>query len=205
MILILCPLPLEVKLLHKALINEGLLFKSSHGTHIGEKIVLSVGGHGKVNFALNTQKLILQYKPSLMICAGAAGGLKELNTLDVVAATKTVEHDYNIKFIKMALPSFEGDAATLKKIKNVKKVILASGDEDILDSNRANEVHEKTLAQAVAWEGAGAAKACALSDTPFLELRCITDLCNSDTVSDFKSNLEEGMNRIGKVIVDLLL
>ena len=100
MILVLCPLKIELKQLLKALSSAGLVFRSDHGTHHGEDLILSVGGHGKVNFALNAYSLILKHKPSLLICAGTAGNLDGLKPLEVIAATKTVEHDYNLKFIK---------------------------------------------------------------------------------------------------------
>lgn len=205
MILILCPLKIELNYLLKSFEEKGLSFNKNQNAYVGEHLTLAVGGHGKVNFAISTVKLILEYKPSLLICSGAAGGIKNLKLLDIVAATKTVEHDYNIKFIQKDQPSFDGDFRALNTLKGVKKVIMASGDEDIIDSKSALMIHQKTQALAVAWEGAGGAKACAFMNTPFLELRCITDLCDQNTLSDFKENLEKGMAQVAHVIIDSFL
>ena len=48
----------------------------------------------------------------------------------------------------------------------------------------------RTGALAVAWEGAGGARACHFSGIPFLEIRGITDSADSDAASDFRATLE---------------
>jgi nucleoside phosphorylase len=53
--------------------------------------------------------------------------------------------------------------------------MIASGDEDIVTIERAAELHTQTGAVAVAWEGAGVARACLFSQIPYLEIRGITD------------------------------
>src|SRR6218665_1947884 len=52
---------------------------------IAGRFAAAVGGHGKVQFALTTQFLIRELKPSLVVCAGACGALDpKLKALDVV-------------------------------------------------------------------------------------------------------------------------
>lgn len=180
--------------------------------HLPElEITLAQGGVGKVQFAVKTQHL-LDACPDwdLVICAGAAGGLvDDVSVGDVVVATATVEHDYQNKFAKRRLPKFDGAQDAIAELKRLRTpsdefvvhfAPIASGDEDIVDGERRNAVHELTGASAVAWEGIGGAKACAFSKAPFLEIRGITDDANHHAPSDFKQNLEVAMSNVATFI-----
>src|SRR6266850_689065 len=59
-------------------------------------IVVTPGGHGKTQFAVQAQYLIGAFQSvELVICAGAAGSLApQLSVGDVVVGRATVEHDY---------------------------------------------------------------------------------------------------------------
>ncbi len=207
MILVICPLKIEFKYLKEAFkkLNYKISTKPSHCFVQDTPLTLAVGGHGKVNFALSTFELIKSLKPDLVICAGAAGGLKGTSHLDIIAATKTIEHDYKTLFEpNTPLPEFTGDTTLIKKISILDKVktgVIASGDEDVVSEKRADEIQKLTGAIAVAWEGAGGAKACKKTNTPFLELRFISDLCDESTHKDFKANLSKGMNIIASKLL----
>ncbi len=199
MILVVTPLPLELEALRAA----GLA---------GPGVRLEVGGHGKVQFALRTQSFIVEAKPSLVICAGACGGLSpDVKPLDVVIAESTVEHDFRLRFIQRPLPAFAGDPDSLARLKNyatqrfgVHFGVVASGDEDIIDGVRAGEVRKLSGAVAVAWEGAGGARACLLNGIPFLEIRGVTDSCDNSSVANFRKNLAPAMNHVADVIKSLV-
>jgi adenosylhomocysteine nucleosidase len=194
MILVLTPLQIEFDALNAALAKNPP----------ANRLRLAVGGHGKVQFALSTQQLILELHPRLVICAGAAGALSaEVKPLDVVIAEETIEHDYNLRFIKRPQPSFAGDTATLEVLRRHslwKFGKIASGDEDVLALERAAEIRALTGAVAVAWEGAGCARACVHQRTPFLEVRCITDSADADAPTHFATNVRTGMARIADVL-----
>jgi adenosylhomocysteine nucleosidase len=70
---------------------------------------------------------------------------------------------------------------------------IASGDEDIIDPDRAGELFAKTSALAVAWEGAGAARASHFNKIPYLEIRAITDSADKNATEDFRKNIKLGM------------
>lgn len=170
----------------------------------------SMGGHGKTQFAIQTQHLIDQLRTvEAVICAGCAGGLvDDVSTYDIVAATKTIEHDFRIKFFKRADPTFLGDQLMLKKLTALPDGLplvhlgaIASGDEDILDKSRAAELRAQTGALAVAWEGAGGARACQFSRVPFLELRAITDAADEQAGKDFAGRLKLAMSNLGDVLL----
>ena len=174
-------------------------------------ITLAPGGLGKAQFALQTQHLLDCCSDwDVIICAGAAGALGDkVSVGDVVVATTTVEHDYNNKFNKRPLPKFDGADATISDLKSASQSThsfrvhfgpIASGDEDVVETERGRELHESTGALAVAWEGAGGARACAFSSVPFVEIRGVTDTANHTAAADFSENLGVAMNNLATLI-----
>jgi len=174
-------------------------------------MTLARGGTGKAQFAVQTQHLLdaaLDWE--LVICAGAAGALiDDLSVGDVVVATSTVEHDYNNKFSERPAPSFDSAPEAIAALRRIPlsfdsfKVhfgIVASGDEDIVDAERRRTLHHQLNALAVAWEGAGGARACKFSSVPFVEIRGVTDAANQLAPSDFETNLEIAMNNVAALI-----
>ena len=128
-------------------------------------------------------------------------------------ATTTVEHDYNNKFNERALPKFDGARTAIADLKSVSHSTnafsvhfgpIASGDEDVVETKRKRMLHESTGALAVAWEGAGGAKACAFSGLPFVEIRGVTDTADHNAASDFEDNLGVAMNNLAALIISWL-
>jgi adenosylhomocysteine nucleosidase len=174
------------------------------------QLVMAHGGHGKAQFAVHTQHLI-DHCPTaeLIICAGAAGGISDsLVVGDVVVGTASVEHDYRIRFIVQPLPRFPADAATLAAWRKIPSTFpfqvhfgpIASGDEDVVSAERAQEIACQTEALCVAWEGAGAACAAAFNCLPCLEVRAITDTANHLAPEHFDQNLPLAMQNIAKYL-----
>ena len=62
-------------------------------------------------------------------------------------------------------------------------------------------LHQSTNALAVAWEGAGGARAARFSNVPFVEIRGVTDTADHDAPSDFKKNLETAMRNVATFIM----
>jgi adenosylhomocysteine nucleosidase len=161
---------------------------------------------------VQTQHL-LDHAPPLeaVICLGAAGALSDdLAIGDLVLASETVEHDYTERFSPRPLPRFAAEARLLDALQRlphstlpfgVHVGIIASGDEDVIELERAAALREATEACAVAWEGAGGARACAFSGVPFLELRGITDTANHQAPADFRTNLQRAMANAAALIL----
>lgn len=177
----------------------------------GLALVLAVGGHGKTQFGVHTQHLLDHCAPCLVVCVGAAGSLQEgVGVGDLVAATATVEHDYTLRFASRPLPRFDGDPATLDRLRRLPRPSghrfrlhfgpVTSGDEDVVDTGRARDLAAKTGALCVAWEGAGAARACRFSGVPFLELRAVTDAADKSAPQDFDRNLPLGMTHVARLL-----
>jgi adenosylhomocysteine nucleosidase len=134
------------------------------------RVLVGPGGHGKTQFAVQAQYLISQFPSTeLVICAGAAGSLSsQLSVGDVVVGTETVEHDYRVLVASRPLPRFPGHGPSIDALRRsahgvsgfrVVFDVIASGDEDVVVSERAQAIRDQTGAACVAWEGSGAARA----------------------------------------------
>jgi adenosylhomocysteine nucleosidase len=220
-ILVVTPLQEEYTDLHESLSVLGL---KSYAERIGRlavycfpdiNVTLARGGHGKTQFGIQTQYLLDHKTFDLVICAGAAGSLApEVRVGDVIVATSTLEHDYNLKFAIRPKPSFAGDAKNIERIKGldlsdadfpVHFGIMAGGDEDVIETTRGAELYEAYHALAVAWEGVGGARACAFSEVPYLEIRGATDTANHEAPVVFDVNLKIVMKNIAFLLHRWLL
>ena len=185
-------------------------------SYLGGDLVIAPGGLGKAQFGIQTQHAIDTLRDrDMVICAGSAGGLGEdLKIGDVVVATETVEHDFKWGILSgKPLPRFPGDQKSIAVLESelpemessfdVHFGIVASGDESIVDSRRAQELRRVTDAIAVAWEGAGGARAAAFSNLPFLEVRGISDGAGEDAPSEFEANLPDAVHNVAVIVLRL--
>jgi adenosylhomocysteine nucleosidase len=216
-ILVVTPIQEEIDFFRKSCVEQGF---QAETTVIGKLPVtrfpelgmtLGAGGLGKTQFAVQTQHLI-DVGPGwdLVICAGAAGALDDgLAIGDIVIATETVEHDIRNKFGKPLLPKFRSAEAIVTSFRGkfVNPSILqvhfgpvASGDEDVIEPERRQEIQSRTGALVVAWEGAGGARACQFSGVPYLEIRGVTDNASGTAAADFATNLENVMRNVAILI-----
>lgn len=175
-------------------------------------LLVANGGHGKTQFGIQAQHLLC-HDPQiqLLVCAGAAGALSNsLKVGDVVVATETVEHDYNLKFVSRPLPRFAGNHQVIEIIQNLPQPdtafsvhfgAVASGDEDVVDVARGQELMNLTNCIAVAWEGAGGARACKFNEKCYVELRAVTDTANHQAAADFETNLVTAMCNLAQIVI----
>ncbi len=211
-ILIVTPLPEEYDDLYASLWALGL---SSRPVKIGKldthcfpeiAATLARGGHGKTQFGIQTQHLLDHARFDLVICAGAAGALApNVQVGDLIVATSTLEHDYNVKFAVRAKPQFAGDAKSIEQIRaldlsaagfKVHFGIMAGGDEDVIEVARGADLYKAHKALAVAWEGVGGARASAFSGVPYVEIRGATDTADHEAPVVFDTNLKIVMRNI---------
>ncbi len=183
----------------------------------GGEIILASGGLGKAQFGVQTQHLIDNLAGvSLVVCAGTCGRLDStLSVGDVVVGTQTVEHDFNrgMALIELPLPTFEGDAKMIEKLKGISDNGdlprslrfggIASGDEGVASEERIREISESTGALVVAWEGAGGARAAQLSGIPFLEIRGISDGAGENAFEEFWANIPIAIRSVATVVREI--
>jgi adenosylhomocysteine nucleosidase len=150
------------------------------------RALVAPGGHGKSQFAVQAQYLIGRFPSTeLVICAGAAGSLSsQLSVGDVVVGTETVQHDHRLLFASRPLSRFSGHGPSIDALRRpAHRVsgfqfaldVIASGDEDVVTSERAQAIRDQTGAACVAWEGSGAARAALFNGIGSLEIRAVTD------------------------------
>jgi len=176
-------------------------------------LMIACGGLGKVQFGLSTRHLI-DCGPTWewVVCAGAAGGLsKSFSIGDIVVGEETVEYDIRNHFGPPLLPRFPASPPLLVRYQessarnrwlfNTHFGVIASGDQDVVEEQVRREIVELTKALAVAWEGAGGARACQFSDVPFVEIRGISDKANDDAPSDFEDNVPLVMRNLAEFII----
>jgi adenosylhomocysteine nucleosidase len=172
-------------------------------------LCIASGGLGKTQFAVQTQYLIDRRTWALVVCAGAAGALvDDVDIGDVVVGTETIEHDIR-KVGRPLVPRFAGDEATVARCRatfppgttsRVHYGGIASGDEDVVDVRRRVECQRITGALVVAWEGAGAARACAFSGVPFVEIRAVADRADQFGPQDFARSVRTAMQAVTMVV-----
>jgi len=177
----------------------------------GPDILLAIGGVGKAQFALQTTHLLdsMDAPPEVVICAGASGAVDEMLAIgDVVVGVETIEHDFTTRFNPKPRPRFEGHPPTIDALRALKGFdfrvafgTIASGDEDIIAHARRAELHAQTGADAVAWEGAGGARACAFMGVPYVEIRGVSDSASESAPAEFRVNLQIAMGNIACLIL----
>lgn len=178
-------------------------------------VTLAEGGFGKVQYGVTTQHL-LDHLPGvdLVVCAGVAGGLsEEVRVGDVVVATATVEHDFYSEVLLRVPPRIDGSSEHLARLAGtageadapfrIHFAPIASGDEGISDWDRKKDIRARTEALAVAFEGAGGARAALFSGIPYLEVRGISDMAEGDILTELEANLPHVMQNVAAVVARL--
>jgi adenosylhomocysteine nucleosidase len=176
-------------------------------------MVVAIGGHGKTQFAIQTQYLIDRSPDAqVLLCVSAAASLTDsLKLGDIVVGTHSVEHDYKLRFVNRPSPCHEADATLLQEFRETVRTDtfrfrvqfgpIASGDEDIVDPVRAHALRAATDALYVAWEGSGGARAAGFNGLSFLEVRCRTDGADSDAAVSLHENLVHVMPHVAELII----
>jgi adenosylhomocysteine nucleosidase len=219
--LVLCPLEIELKHLKNSFVNLGLKFTEVKSTsqkfykNTEWNFALSAAGHGKAQFALQAMDLVHEISDvNAIYCVGSAGSLtREIELFDLVVGEKTIEHDYNVKFIQdFDLPQFTADPNLVSKCKTLANDFkfkvhfgsIASGDEDIVNVERAKELRTLTAALAVAWEGSGGARVAKFKRIPYLEIRSVSDSADQSNIELFKKNLPLCMANLAEFLLKQL-
>ncbi|MBP5443210.1 MAG: 5'-methylthioadenosine/adenosylhomocysteine nucleosidase, partial [Treponema sp.] len=186
------------------IVKGGLTFSS--GLLGGKPVVVVQSGVGKVNAALCAQRLILEFGVSRIINTGIAGAMASgLGVLDFVVSTGALYHDmdatgfgYKVTQIpQMDVSVFPADKAMVKaaqdsfsKMETAKdhKIVaglIASGDQFISDKARKEKIRSDCNPACVEMEGAAIAHACYLNKTPFVIIRCMSDMADDNGESTY--------------------
>ena len=194
----------------------GLTF---HKGDLGNNEVICVmSGIGKVNSSISTTLLITSYKPDLVINSGIAGGSHNLQTKDIIIADKLAYSDVDVQAfgyefgtvpgMPLYYETSEKYRTILKSVFEANNVAYKEGLVLTADTFRLsqNEIkNELSCDFAVEMEGASIAQACHKLQTPFLSIRIISDILDSENhMDDYNSFERESALFSGKTTIELI-
>lgn len=188
------------------------------GKLYNKDVVIVKCGIGKVNAALCTQLLILNFKVSKIINTGIAGAIGEgLNIYDFVVSTEAVYHDFDVRFFGYKLGQVPGMPETFKADKSlintavaafeqtdfanklkISQGRIASGDQFISDDEKKSFIISNFHPQCVEMEGCAIAQTCYANKVPFVIIRCMSDTAD-DSVKETYS--EETASRLSSTFL----
>ena len=162
--------------------------------------VVAKCGIGKVNAAVCTQTMILNYSPDMIINTGIAGSTCEKTHIgSVVIADRVVQHDFDTTILgdeagTLFLPEgniiyIPADAGTVQELEaacsgleDVDYTIgtVATGDQFIGTLPARRAINDRFSAVACEMEGGSIAQVCYINKIPFCILRSISDDSSGD-------------------------
>lgn len=174
----------------------------------GKKVVIVKCGIGKVNAALCTQLLIIQFKVKKIINTGIAGAVGgNLKTFDFVVSTSTVYHDFDTtyfgykkgqipgmpeqfiadkKMISITISSF--NKTDFSKSHQIKEGLIASGDQFISEKTKKDYIKSSFSPLCVEMEGCAVSHTCYAYGIPFIIVRCMSDMADETVESTYSFN-----------------
>ena len=222
MIGIIGAMSLEINGLLKLMSNKTKKKISGVDFHLGlingKEVAIAKCGVGKVAAAYCTQAMIMEYKPSLIINTGVAGGIADvLEVEDIVIASDLVQHDLDTTILgdilgmipginrihipcsKKAIKSFSLCAENLGYPYYVGRI--ASGDQFISSKEKIKYIADNFHALACEMEGAAIAQVCYMNKVDVIVIRSISDKADEKSLFDFLSFAK----RAAKKSINLLL
>jgi adenosylhomocysteine nucleosidase len=188
------------------------------GKLYNKDVVVVKCGIGKVNAALCTQLLILNFKVSKIINTGIAGAVGEgLKIYDSVVSTEAVYHDFDVQFFGYKLgqvpgmpEAFKADPTLINAAKQafeqtdfanklkLSQGRIASGDQFISGNEKKSYIISTFHPQCVEMEGCAIAQTCYANNVPFVIIRCMSDTAD-DSVKETYS--EETASRLSSTFL----
>lgn len=225
MIAVICAMPIEAELLKQKLENVKIVEVLNKvfytGTINDKEIVLVICGIGKVSAGITTALLIEHFRPSLIINSGIAGGFSsKLNTLDLVVSQKVAYYDVDLcadneEYGKLPnLPKYFISDTEVIKVLDKNNIsyhygVIITADTFAADKNKIDNLvkqyyrDEEVLA--VDMESASVGQVCFTSDTPFINLRVISDVIGEKSqLSTYYNFVEIAANKSVDVILNII-
>lgn len=169
----------------------------------GKDVVLAQCQEGKVNAAICTQTMILNFDLSAIINVGVAGAVsKKLEIGGIAISRNTVEFDMDVSALQYELGYIFGlDRVFMEcdsklyyalgeiasKNNNVQLGTIASSDRFVTDEETKVMLEYEFNTVAVDMESASICHTCLLNKIPFVALRAISDSGNSMEYKEFVS------------------
>lgn len=183
-------------------------------------VIVSRSGIGKVSASVAAALVINQYKPSLVINTGTAGGLGATEVYDLVLASEVGHHDVDLTAFGYSMGQqaqmprlFSADNHWLEQMERVLKKrsdkfhkgLVVSGDSFIHSPERLKQiVHFFPDALAVEMEAAAIAQTCFLMNTPFVMLRAISDKAGIGNALSYEQFVTQAGRISAQINIDFL-
>lgn len=191
------------------------------GTLSGKNVVLMKSGIGKVNAAISTTILHENFKPSMIINAGSAGGLKSKHSVgDIIISDEVIHHDVDATVFNYKLGQVPQMPETFKADKELKRIVknsintlnlsadfglIGTGDSFIGRDDQVDFIkHNFPEVSAVEMEAASVAQVCYFYNTPFVIIRALSDIAGENSSISFEEFLKEAANNSAKVIIETI-
>ncbi len=189
------------------------------GTLSGKEIVLSQCGVGKVNSSMAATLLIDHFGCDLLINTGIAGGIKGVETKDIVIAKSLMYYDVDAqafgysygqipKMPRYYIPSIESNLRVKKALKELgysyKEAAIYSGDSFVSSLEPIKNITVDAIS-VVEMEGTSIAQVCVKSGIDFMVLRYVSDLVgHPNQIEDYNYFESEMAKRSAKICLEIL-
>ena len=213
MIAIICAMKQELDEILKLMYNFKSINIYSNQFYIGtinqKKCVAGLCGVGKVNAAICTQTLIMEYTPKAILNVGVAGSIDEnVKIGDVVIADATIQHDFDISaFSHRKKGEISGiNSVEIKTSKHITDKLIAcsekiknltfhcgtvlTGDQFISSKEKLIDLKNEFGGLACEMEAGSIAQTCLLNGISCGIIRAISDSANSSSTLDFNSFIQ---------------
>lgn len=162
-------------------------YQISYFNYLDKEIYIVESGVGEIYAAGATQLLISKYNVEAIINFGVCGLLNDkLNLLETVLVEGVVHYDFDLSAIDDVPSCQYPDMDTVISCKNklfdiveeispIQKVICASGDKFIVDSDAKNNLYEEYNASICEMESAGVVLTCLNNNILFLVIKAVSD------------------------------
>ena len=190
----------------------------------GKPVVIAQAGIGKILSAAGTTAMLNRYPISSVLFTGIAGGVgDDTKVLDVVIATKLVQHDYG-QITNDGFEWSEGydgeegyypcDAGLVKLAYDAAVVVVggdhvfqgvvASGDQFVASEKYVKKLQENHNALACEMEGASIALVCERYDVPFVVIRTMSDKADGLAHETFENMAVIAAENSCKIVLEML-
>ncbi|MCR5717508.1 MAG: 5'-methylthioadenosine/adenosylhomocysteine nucleosidase [Oscillospiraceae bacterium] len=186
--------------------------ESRHGAN---QIVTACCGIGKVNAAVCTQIMIDRFGVDCIINTGIAGGMNPaIKVLEIVISTNVLPHDLDRHFLADYPPyhaEFEADSDLQSLAKTVCDEMgivsysgkIVSGDAFVTDSSVKAKITEVHAPYAIDMETAAIGQCAWRNKTPFVSVRCISDLADDDGAMSFEEFEVKAASRVAEIVMKM--
>lgn len=191
----------------------------TQGNILDHEVIVTKCGVGKVNASMAATILIGYFDCDFIINTGIAGGIKGVQTEDIVLATKLMYYDVDLtvfgyeygqlpKMPTYYLPQLDYVVAMKKALIDLgyayKEATVYSGDCFVSDLSCLEKV-DTTKACIAEMEGAAIAQTCTKSGIDFVVLRYVSDIVGEkDQIKDYMSFEKAMSERSAQICLEVI-